>query len=259
MSMSRTLNFHLTGTLTGGSDNREVRVSRRMSRPFLVTGIVVRPVGGVEVGQYVDVLVSSDDSTSDASAPQGYSLFETLNLSGPMPTQDQDVGLPVTERGLEVGRAARVYESDVVLKVVSRFVAPATALALLHVTVSVLELDGAIDNVVPRPYPLPVPAPPPVDLPAPEPLPNPGPMPPPINLPPGEKPSPPPIQPWPIVTTLSNCVPLPPGTKPPLSTSGGGACYRAVGQEEWDRLQAQRDPALIERLREGFSTLRYGR
>lgn len=60
--------------------------------------------------------------------------------------------------------------------------------------------------------------------------------------------------PFVVTPFLTNCVPLPPGTKPPLATgSGGGACYRAVGQEEWDRIQAQKGEELVARLRDGYN------
>jgi len=190
----RVLNFHLAGQITGGAASTELRVSRLISRPFVIRSIRVLPAGSVTVGQFVDVLVSSDESVADVAAPTGVSVFDLVNGVAGLPVEDQDRGLPVVGEGYDIPLVYVVREQNRALKVQTRFAAPALGLPPLHVSISIEELDAAEESPEPRPQPGPLPGPEP--LPGPGPAPGPGPGPGPVAMPPPE-PAPPPRVPLP--------------------------------------------------------------
>jgi hypothetical protein len=181
----RTINFHMTGSISGGSATSEVRVSPRLDRVAMIRSIEILPVGGSAVGQYIDVLVSTDDETVDVDFPRGASIFQgALNLDG-LPVQDQDVGLPMPSVPFDVPLAYLLRDRGVNLKVVGRFQAPAIAPPACHVVIVLEEFEVESVPILPRPPIGPPPAPPlgpqppeiPTGAPVPAPLPVPVPQP----------------------------------------------------------------------------------
>jgi len=212
----RTLTFHLTGAVSGGSTVREVRVSPRLDRQALIRSIELVPVAGTAVGQFIDVLISQDDQTSDASAPLGYSIFEGPQGIAGLPVEDQDVGLPVVDHAYDVPLSYWISDLGQTLKVVGRFAAPATAPPACHVVIVLEEFDGTSSPIEPRPPfpPAPAPAPPDGEPLAPAPAPTP--------------PYSPPLTP---TTPVPPYVPVPSGPVNPLSryccpiVLGGGVAW----------------------------------
>lgn len=147
----RTINFHLTGIASGGSATTELRAGPRHERPFIIRSVEVVPVGGVSVGQYVDVFVCGADWPGDTVGVPGVSIFEAQQAVGDLPVEDRPLGLPVTSHHYDVPMAFEVLESSRVLMVQAQFVAPAAALPQLHVVVVIEEFDTLGDPVIPRP------------------------------------------------------------------------------------------------------------
>lgn len=158
----RTIAFHLTGAIAGGSATTELRAGPRMDRPFIVRSVEVVPVTGTAVGQFVDVRVAPGDFTTDAAVAPGASIFEPQQALSELPAEDRDVGLPVADVPYDVPMAFEVLEASRVIFVQTRFVAPAIALPVCHVIVVVEEFDVLGDPVTPRP---PIAAPPPAPAP----------------------------------------------------------------------------------------------
>lgn len=219
----RTLTFHLTGATVPGAAAAEVRTGPRMERPFLIRSLSWVPSAATGPGQFVDLLVSSDDDTSDTATPTGSSIFQgPQNVSG-LPAGDADIGLPVADVPFEVPTAFRVEATGKTLKVVARFQAPSTAPPAGHVVLVVDEFDIPAPPISVRP-PV-VPAPPPVAPPV-----GGGDVPP-VQVPaptaPPSVPTPNPRVPasWPnlVAMGLSNCIPRELGVIPRTGAGPGGA------------------------------------
>lgn len=203
----RTLTFHFAGDSGGSELTSEIRVSPVLPRAFGIKSIEVIPIGGVQTGQFVDVLVSPDSDLTDTLSPTGLSVFEPPQGTGGLAVVDQDNGLPVADSPYDVPMAFRCEELQRTLKVVSRYRAPASGLPSLHVVIVVEEFDLAPTPIVPRPPVVPPRAP----APGPEDNPNNPTLPPggdPNNPTPPYVPAPlPPDLPVPTVPPdLSNCV-----------------------------------------------------
>lgn len=122
-----------------------------MERPFIIRSIEIVPVAGVAVGQFVDVLVSTDDDDTDTVTPTGSSIFEGSQNLSLAPTGDGDVGLPVSALPYDVPMAKRVHETGRTLKVVVRAIAPAVSVPAVHVVVVVAEFEQMANPIAPRP------------------------------------------------------------------------------------------------------------
>lgn len=157
-----------------------MRMSPRIPRPFLIRSVEVIPVSGISAGQYVDVLVAESEWSGDLVTAPGSSIFEAAAGAGQLPVVDVERALPVTAEAYDVPIAAMVLESDRVVAVQTRFVAPAVALPACHVVVVIEEMEAAVPPIEVRPPVIPPPPPvppPPVDW-VPPPVPGPGPPPP---------------------------------------------------------------------------------
>jgi len=175
------VSFHFTADSGGAETTAELRVSRRIPREFCITEIQILPVAGVEIGQFIDILISSDDDTTDTLTPSGTSIFDTIQGLGGLPAQDRDRGLPVTARNYDIVQPILCREQNMVLKVQVRRAAPAAALPLIHVVIVLRQYDNFLQPMDPRP-----PAPPP-----------------PLPMPPTTTPRP--TAPEPSMLTFSNC------------------------------------------------------
>lgn len=216
----RTIALHLTGDTAGGIATSELRVSRRISRPFVIHEVAVIPAASTQLGQRVDILIASDDQTQDVANPSGYSIIDEPQGLATLPARDQLRGLPVTDDGYTIQRAHAVREQNQVIKVRTHFVAPALDLPRLHVVLTIVEFDSLDIPIDPRPTP----EPPPPPTPEPDPGPAPGPTPEPTPAPgPGPSPGPSPApRPIPTHLLLNNCIP------PELSTPATGSGFRGV-------------------------------
>lgn len=123
----RTLTFHLTGATSGGEALVESRTGPRMERPFLIKSLSWIPGAGVTNGQFIDLLISSDDDTTDVLVPTGSSVFQGPPNVATLPVGDADVGLPVSDFPFDIPCAFRVDQTGKTIKIVSRFQAPAAA------------------------------------------------------------------------------------------------------------------------------------
>lgn len=219
----RTLTFHLTGSTSSGSALVEVRTGPRMERPFLIRSLSWVPSGATSPGQFVDVLVSSDDDTTDTATPTGSSVFQgPQGLSG-LPAGDADAGLPVADVPFEVPTAYRVEQTGKTVKVVTRYQSPALSPPAGHVVLVVDEYDVPAPPITPRPPVVvpPVTVNPPVgggDVPAPQ-VPAPS-APPSVPVPNPRVPAS-----WPnlVGMSLSNCIPRELGVIPRTGAGPGGA------------------------------------
>lgn len=203
----RVLTFHLTGATAGGSSTSEVRTGPRMERPFRIKSLSWVPQSATAPGQFVDVLVSSDDDVSDTSAPTGSSIFQGAQGLADLPDGDGDAGLPVADQPFEIPVPFQVDTTGRTLKVVLRYRAPAAGLPAGHVVLVVEEFEAAVPPIVPRPPVVPPVAVPPVESAPPE-------ASPPSTVPPTLPPSfPLPVPRVPasypnlVAMSLSNCIP----------------------------------------------------
>lgn len=201
-----TLNFHLSGDSAGASPTTEVRISQRIARPYTITQITVLPISGVTSGQYLDILVSTDDDGDDTDAPTGSSIFDPQGALTLIPAEDRPRGLPVIALPYTAFKPVKVYDQNTTLKILSAFVAPAIDLPTLHVLITIEEYDElGMPPVDIRPAPEP---PPPPGHAAPEALPGPRPQQILPSTPPTAQPPPPSpggTFPW---WELNNCIPL---------------------------------------------------
>jgi hypothetical protein len=147
----RTLTFHLTGATGGGSAAVEVRTGPRMERPFLISSISWVPAAATTAGQFVDLLVSSDDDTTDTATPTGQSIFQGPQNVSALPAGDADVGLPVGDQPFDIPHAFQVNETGRTIKVVARFQAPAAAPPSGSIVLVVKEFDASPMPIDPRP------------------------------------------------------------------------------------------------------------
>lgn len=220
----RVLNFHLTGASVSGSATSEVRVGPRMERPFLIKSIEILSAGVSTPGQFVDVLVSEDDDATDTATPTGQSIFAGAQGLAGLPAGDGSAALPIVDHPYEVPTAFWVGRTGVTLKVLSSFVAPAGALAPVHVLVVVEEFEHAGTPVAPRPPigPGPEAMPPGGDPsgPSPAPLPE-APRPPSLPLPDPRVPASPPNL---VSMSLMNCIPRGMVTARTGAGPGGAVC-----------------------------------
>lgn len=177
----QTIAFHFTADSGGPEATAEIRVSRRIPREFCITEIQILPVAAINVGQFVDILISSDDDTTDTATPTGTSIFDTLQGLSTVPAQDRDRGIPMTADPYDLQTPILCGQQNQVIKVQSRFIAPAGALPLFHVVIVLRQYDNFAQPLDPRP---PVAAPP-------------------LPMPPTTTPRP--STPEPALLTFSNC------------------------------------------------------
>ena len=160
------VNFHFTQATAGGSASSELRVYGPIASPFIIREIWVNAEAGVTAGQLLDVLVSSDGDVTDTATPGGSSIFDLVENSSVVVGRDTQRGLSIPSQLIKLDIAARVDVSNQFLKVRNFFVFPAVALAVVHITLVIEELDmvGMVPPpLVPRP-PL-IPAVPPAPAP----------------------------------------------------------------------------------------------
>lgn len=134
-----------------------------MERPFEITSFAWVPSGATVPGQFIDLLVSSDDDTTDTATPTGQSIFQGPQNVQSLPAGDADVGLPVGDDPFSLPHAFQVNETGRTIKVVARFQAPAAAPPSGHVVLVVKEYEALPPPIAPRPPVVPAPpqAPPP--------------------------------------------------------------------------------------------------
>lgn len=150
----QSVNFHLTENIAGGAAASEIRVFGPVAQPFILRQLWINGDSGVTAGQFLDVLISGDGSTTDTDTPSGESIFPLLDGLASLPTPDGQRGLAIPPITLDLRLAQRVDLPGRWIKVRSFFVAPALTLPNIHVTIAIEILDGpgmAIPLLIPRP------------------------------------------------------------------------------------------------------------
>ena len=147
----RAVNFHFTGSIGGGAAASEIRAYGPIPRAFNVVSVEVIPISGITDGQFIDVLISQDQDTTDTATPTGTSIFPLILGLAALPTPDDDRGLPVAANSYDVPVAHFERNEDRNLKVRSYFRAPAVALPNVHVLVVYEELEEVQLLIEPRP------------------------------------------------------------------------------------------------------------
>lgn len=146
------VNFHFTGDIAGGSAVSELRVFGPVPNPFDIRTIEVNPISNVEPGQFLDVIISNDDNTTDTVTPNGISIFPQLAGFGNLPAADQQRGAKILATHFDIPISFRVTNANMSIKIRSFFVAPAIQLANLSVTLIIEELTG-ISQDTSSPFP----------------------------------------------------------------------------------------------------------
>jgi hypothetical protein len=136
------INFHLTGDIAAGAAASEIRVAGPVGVPFIIRELWINTDSGAAPGQFLDVLISGDGDTTDTATPTGESIFPLLNGLAAIPAPDAERGLSIPANFLGIKLAYRVDSSDRWIKVRQYFIAPALALANIHVTVIIERMDA---------------------------------------------------------------------------------------------------------------------
>lgn len=162
----RTLNLQITADTLASDPSFEVRLTPAFAHPFRIRKLEITPLAGVQVGQYLDVLVTSSSDMSDAAAFEGSSVFEPPSMLGDIPTPDNQRALAVPVQAITFGELGPIFAAGQLIKLVQFFTAPAIALAKIGVTLAVEELTDNTPLPPARvPPPLPVPRIPPISPP----------------------------------------------------------------------------------------------
>ncbi len=134
------VNFHFTGESTAGVSLNEVRVFGPIARPFEIESVEVFPVSNVQIGQFLDILISDDTDVSDTTTPTGFSIFQpTAALSG-APALDTERGVAIPTSPMDLPCAFRVFAAQKAIKARLFALSPATTLPILNVSLIVNEL-----------------------------------------------------------------------------------------------------------------------
>lgn len=161
------VNFHFTGDIAGGIAASELRVFGPVPNPFDIRTIEVNPVSNVQPGQFLDILISNDDNSTDVALPTGISIFPQLAGFPNLPAGDQQRGAKILAAHFDIPISFRVTNGNMSIKIRSFFVAPAIQLANLSVTLIIEELTGiSEDTTSPFPEELTSESPPPAAAPA---------------------------------------------------------------------------------------------
>lgn len=136
------INFHLTGDIAAGAAASELRVYGPVGVPFIIKQLWINTDSGAAPGQFLDVLISQDGDTTDTATPSGTSIFPLLDGVGNIPDPDKERGVAIPVTDLNLNLSHRIDHGDRWIKVRQYFIAPAAALANLHVTIIIERMDA---------------------------------------------------------------------------------------------------------------------
>lgn len=130
--------FHFFGATAGGTGNNEIRVSELLPYyHFETKGVWITPYSGVTAGQFIQLLWSPDNDIAPTATPTGTPIGQGLGRLGDNPTGDNNRAIPVpsTPMFIDTFRTGAMFEGY--LKVRLFFAAPAIALPVISVGISV--------------------------------------------------------------------------------------------------------------------------
>lgn len=147
----RTINFNFSGDITAGSATSEVRVYGPISRRFYIREVQIVPIGGFELGQILDIVVSGDSDPLDSAILTGASIFPALSGVAIIPAPDNERGVLLGEQPVKIDLTYFVDQPSQSIKVQTRLAGTALNLPNLHVMITIEEVEVAPVPVVPRP------------------------------------------------------------------------------------------------------------
>lgn len=138
------LGFNFLGSTVGGGGNNEIRVSPYLDfAHFETKAIRIVPYSGVSAGQFLQILKSPDDDIANSATPTGSITGVSLGRTGsyPAPDNERAIAIPVTEALIDTFRIG--WTGGAYIKLRLYFVAPAIALPVISVLISVAYRVGA--------------------------------------------------------------------------------------------------------------------
>jgi len=152
--------------------------------PWALRRLIIAGTADISPGQFIDVLIDTDNDPTDSATPGGTSIFEQIASTTGLPAPDEQRALPLILGPYDI---LDPYASELpgeYIRIHQYYTAPAAQLAQAHVLIFYDDL-GPIVTAPPQPQPPPTyPAPTPTPTPTPPPTPTPTPPPPPTPTPP---------------------------------------------------------------------------
>ena len=154
--------MHFTGDIAAGEAASELRAYGPIANPFRIRSIEIIPMSGVTAGQFIDVIISTDDDPSDVLAPTGFSIFPLIANFNNLPAADQQraIQVPAVPFDLPLNFESPLTKQTIKARVF--FAAPAIALPNLDLVIVIEELsvieqptESAFADVPPEASPTP--------------------------------------------------------------------------------------------------------
>lgn len=172
-----TIAIGLTALTPGGPAGNEIRAIGPITGPWAIRRLIIAGTSGVVPGQFIDVLISDDDHTSDTDAPTGRSILDRTLDAAALTTPDTNPGLPLILGPYDLTDPYADENGNCYIKIHQYVITPATTLAQGHVLIIWDELGEPGSQPTPTPPPTYIPAPTPSPTPTPTPTPTPAPTP----------------------------------------------------------------------------------
>ncbi len=138
---TRSYQVHLTADTAGGPASSELRIIGPIPNPWRLQELVISPLAGVTVGQFLDVLVSTDDHVADVAPPNGVSIFDNIRRNTATPAIDRQRGLQVPVDSIRLTHLHTEPNRSRCLQLFLYFIAPAAALPDVNVSLIIAEVD----------------------------------------------------------------------------------------------------------------------
>lgn len=133
--------MHFTGDIAGGAAASELRAFGPVANPFRIRSIEIIPFSGVQLGQFLDIIISTDDDSTDTETPSGFSIFPLLLNFGTLPAADQQRGIQIPVEAFDIPISFMNPLTKQTIKARVFFAAPALALPNVDVLLIIEELS----------------------------------------------------------------------------------------------------------------------
>lgn len=141
-----TLAFNFQGATAGGGGNNEIRVSPYLPYDWAQTkSIFIMPVSGVTAGQFLQTLRADDDDITNSAFPTGTKLGSQVGRVGSYPTPDNERGIAIPSQPVMIDSFRLGWNGGAYLKCRLYFVAPAVALPVISVLITIRYNASGLD------------------------------------------------------------------------------------------------------------------
>ncbi len=135
----RVLTFNFQGATGGGGGNNEIRVSPYLDYEHVETkALWIVPYSGVTAGQFLQVRRSIDDDVANTALPTGTLMGSEVGRTGVYPAPDNTQAIPVPFEPTLLDTFRVGWNGGFYIKLRLFFVAPAVALPVISVMLSVI-------------------------------------------------------------------------------------------------------------------------